>query len=125
MIFCDQLLQHLLRRIIVFLSLCRVDNDGIKHFSGLIDNCQLASVCKSRIPAKYNLSGDWRLHQKLMEVLAEYADGALLCLLRQFIPYFTLDGRRDQTVITVCNCLIEIACTIMLHISDNLLYKPE
>ena len=106
--------------LVLSLAACGTGKDSKKDDSG--KKAEIAALLAAE-PATADEAAE--LHQKLMEVLAEYADGALLCLLRQFIPYFTLDGRRDQTVITVCNCLIEIACTIMLHISDNLLYKTE
>ena len=67
-IFFDHSLNSILSSTDFFLigRCCWVNNSGIQYLSGRIYNCQLTSGSKGRIPAKYSLSSDWRLHQKLL-----------------------------------------------------------
>ena len=49
------------------------------------------------------MSGDWRLHQKLFQILAKDADCTLFGFFCQLIADIALDRRGDQTVIAVLN----------------------
>ena len=91
---------------------CRINHRCIQHLSGGIHNCQLTAGTERRIPAKHHLACDWRLHQKLLQILAKYGDRAVLRLLRQCAADLTLDRRCDQTFIAVCNAALQHRCCI-------------
>lgn len=59
----------------------------------LIHNRQLAARAETRIDAQRHLAADRRLHQQLMQVVAEDADRALVRLVRQFASDFAFKRR--------------------------------
>jgi len=63
---------------------------GFQHFARLIHNRQLAARAEARIDAQRDLAANRRLHQKLVQVVAEYADRALVRLVRQLVSDFAL-----------------------------------
>ena len=105
---------------------CRPD-----HLSRWIDYRKFAARPERRIPAKYHFSGNRRLHKELVQILAEHFDGPVLCLFRKLIPYFTLDRRRDQPVITVLHRLFQhrscirivLMYDLLLQIAQDILFR--
>ena len=101
MVFRDQALDRLLRSF----DLCgccrrrRINHRGIQNFTGAVNDCDLATCPKGRVPSEDDLSRDRRLHQKLPQVLSEHFDCPVLRLLRQRIAKFSLDRRRDQSAV--------------------------
>ena len=90
----------------------RIDYRSAQDFSRRIHHGQLAACTEGRIPAKYHFSRDRRLHEELVQVLAEYFDRPVLRLFRQLAPDLTLDSRRDQTMIAVRRRLLQDRCGI-------------
>ena len=80
---------------------CRVNNSSIQHFTCGIYNCQLTSGTERRVPSQYHFSCDWRLHQKLFQVLSKYVDCTVFCLICEVTADLTLDRRSDQTLVAV------------------------
>ncbi len=74
-------------------SALSVDHCRSDHFTGRIYNCKFTSGTECWIPSKYSLSYDWRLHQKLMQILLEYADCPVFCLLCQVASDLTLNSQ--------------------------------
>ena len=65
MVFGNQFFQYRFGFVHAVLRGSRIDYGSIKYFSGRIHHGEFASGTECRVPAKYNLTGDWRLHQKL------------------------------------------------------------
>ena len=63
---------------------------GFQHLARLIHNRQLAARTEARIDAQRDLAANRRLHQKLVQVVAEDADRALVRLVRQLVSDFAL-----------------------------------
>ena len=101
MIFRDQALQLSFRLLHLILRGRRVDHLRIQHLSRLVHHRQLAAGTECRIPAKHHAARDGRLHEKLLQILSEYGDRAVLRLLGQVIPDLPFNGRRDQTAVAV------------------------
>ena len=62
-----------------------VAHAGFQHLAVFIDNRQLAARAEARIDAQRDLAANRRLHQKLVQVVAEDADRALVRLVRQLV----------------------------------------
>ena len=111
----------------------RINHTGIEHFSCLVHNCQLASGSKSRIPSKYHLPANWRLHQKLLQVLSKNFDGSVFCLFCQVASNLALNGRRNQAMIAIFHHFFEhslcdgiLACNdLFLQITKNLFLRSR
>ena len=73
-----------------------VAHAGFQHLARLIHNRQLAARAEARIDAQRDLAANRRLHQKLVQVVAEDADRALVRLVRQLVSDFALQGRADE-----------------------------
>ena len=71
MIFADQTLQFLLGFLDLILGRCGIDHLRIQHFTCLVHYRQLTAGTESGVPAENYLSRNGRLHQKLLQVLAE------------------------------------------------------
>ena len=89
----------------------RIDHHGVQDFAGGIHNSQLASGTEGGIPAEDRFSLHRRLHQKLCEVGAENSDGTVFRSLCQAIAKLCLDGRRDQTFVSVGYGFLQIGRT--------------
>ena len=98
----------------------RVYNGCIEHFTGLIHNGQLTSGTERRIPSQNNFSHDWRLHQQLFQVLSEYFDGTVFGFLGQVASDLTLDGRCDQTLVTILHNCFQNRCGVRVVGTDHL-----
>ena len=109
----------------------RINDRGPDHFSRRVHYRQLASRAECRVPAEHDFSGNWRLHKKLVQVLAEHFDRTVLGLLRQLVPDLALNRRSDQTVITVLHCLLKhrrrigivLMYRLFLQISQDIIFR--
>ena len=123
------LVDHPLHRILGGADLCfrgrlgGIDDRGVQHLSGLVDDRQLAAGTESRVPAQYNLPRNGRLHQKLRQVLSKYANGAVLGHLGQTAADLPLDGRLDQTVIAVVDHVLKYRRRLGIVRCDHLLFQ--
>ena len=100
-----------------------INNCGIQNFSSRIYNSQLTACTEGRVPSKDSLSGDWRLHEKLLQIFAKYFDSSVLCLLSQVTSDLALDCRSDQTLVTVLCHFFQNRCSKWIVASDHLLLK--
>ena len=101
----------------------RVNNCSIQNFSSRIYNSQLTAGTESRIPAKDSLPCDWRLHKKLLQVLAKDFDSTVFCLLCQVTSDLTLDCRRNKTLVAVLCYLFQDWCGKRVFTGDHLLLQ--
>ena len=101
MVFRNQLLQLPLGLLHLILGGGGINHFRIQHFTGRVNNGQLAASAEGGIPSQHHLSGDGGRKQQLFQVLAEHIDSAVLRLFRQVIPYFPFDGRRNQALVAV------------------------
>ena len=97
----------------------RINHGGIEHFSSRIDNGQLASRTKRRVPSKDNLACNRRLHQKLLKVLSKDLDRTILCLFGELISDLTLDGRSDQTVVGILDGRLQNRLCLRILFGDD------
>ena len=98
--------------------------DDLKEedFTCCIYNCQLTACTERRVPSKYDFACDWRLHQKLFQILAEYMDRAVFCLISKVTADFSLDSRSDQTFVTVFyNCFQNRSCIRVVFFDHSLI----
>ena len=79
----------------------RVDNRCIKHFTCAINNCKFTTGTERWVPTQNHLVGNWWLHQKLLQVFAEYGNCAVFCLFGKHVAYFRFDAWRNQTRVTI------------------------
>ena len=100
-----------------------INNCGIQNFSSRIYNSQLTACTEGRIPSKDSLSGDWRLHEKLLQVLAKDFDSTVFCLLCQVTSDLTLDCRRNKTLVAVLCYLFQDWCGKRVFTGDHLLLQ--
>ena len=109
----------------------REDHRRIQHLSGRIHHRDLTAGTEGRIPAQYRLSRERCLHQQLPQVLAEDLNRPILCPIRQIIPDFGFDGRRNQALIGIRTGLADISrgrrmlvCAHLLcHKTENFLLR--
>ena len=80
---------------------CRINYGCIQYLSCLIYNSQFTAGTESRVPSKDNFANDWRLHQKLLQVLSEHMDCTVLGFFCQITSDFSLNSRSDQTFVAV------------------------
>ena len=120
-VLLNQLLQFCLGFLHLVLWCRRIDHLGIQHLSCGIYHCQLAACTEGRVPAEYHLPGNWRLHEKLLQVLTEHTDSSVLCLFRELTSDLTFNGRRDQSVIGIPDYLQKNRCCIFIVRRNNLL----
>ena len=99
---------------------CWINHGGIQNFSGRIYHCQLTSCTEGRIPSKNDLSCDWRLHEKLLQIFAKDMDGTVFCCLCKSASDLTLNGRSDETFVTVLNGFLQYRCGIRIVTDDHL-----
>ena len=92
----------------------RIDDCGIQNLSGAVHNRKLAACTKRRIPSENNLSRDRRLHQQLTQIFAEYINRPVFRSLGQRTSQFPLDGRRDQSPISIRTGLLQ--CLNVRHL---------
>ena len=76
----------------------------IQHLAVLVDHSQLAACTETRVHAEGYLALHRRLHQQLMEILAEYADSLHVRPVRQFIADFPLQRGENQPFPCVLAC---------------------
>ena len=79
----------------------RVDNCCIKHFTCAINYCKLTTGSKRWVPTQNYLVGNWWLHQKLLQVFAEYGNCAVFCLFGKHVAYFRFDAGCNQTCVAI------------------------
>ena len=123
MMLVYELFDYVLCLLNLVLWCCRVDYCGIEHLSCRVYDRNLAACTECRIPSKHNLSCNWRLHEKLLQVLSEYLYGTILCFLCQIVSDFTLYGRGNKPVVRILHYLCEYGCYRRSIICDNLLFK--
>ena len=87
--FCSGLLRLVVRQ-------GEIAHARLQNPARLIHNRQLAARAETRIDAQRHLTADRRLHQQLMQVVAEDADRALVRLVRQFASDFAFKRRADE-----------------------------
>ena len=100
----------------------RIYNRCIEHFTGLVNNCQLTAGAECRIPSENNFSHDWRLHQKLFQVLSEYFDGTVFGSLGQVASDLPLDRRCDQTFVAVFHNGFQDRSGVRIVVTDHLAF---
>ena len=123
-VFLDHSFYSILGSTDLFLSSrsCGINNCCIQNFTCCIYNCQLTACTERRVPSKYDFACDWRLHQKLFQILAEYMDRAVFCLISKITADFSLDSRSDQTFVTVFyNCFQNRSCIRVVFFDHSLI----
>ena len=136
MIFADQIPDGIFRVVEIALTdagagifFCRIDDGCVENFARLVDDGELAAVIVAGVPAENDLTRDRRLHEKLLEILIEHLDSAVLCHVGQLAAELALDGRCDQALVAVLDRmhqnregnLIFSFKNIMAEIEKNLL----
>ena len=126
-IFFDQFFQGFFCRtyLCIICRCSRINNCCIKNLSCLIYNCQLTACTERRVPSKHHFADNWRLHQKLFQILAKYMNCSVLCLFSQVTSDLTLNCRRDQTFITVLYNFTENRLCDRIISGDHLFLKPS
>ena len=72
------------------------------------------------------LSGDWRLHQKLFQVLTKYMDCTVFCLIREVAADFSFDCRSDKTLVAILYYSFQDWCCIwVVFYNDSLVQVTE
>ena len=102
----------------------RINDGGIQYFSGLIHHSQLTSGTKSRIPSENYFAYDWRLHEKLFQILTKYLNGTVLRFLSQITADFPLDSRCDQTLVAVLHHSFQYRSCMRIVFFNHLSFQP-
>ena len=79
----------------------RVDDAGVEHLAGRIDDGDLAAGAVSGVEADGYAALDRRLHQELAQVERKDADRVLVRLFGQLAADLALDGGEDQAAVAV------------------------
>ena len=104
---------------------CRINNSCIKNLSCLIYNSQFTACTESRIPSKNYFTNDWRLHQKLLQILSKYMDCPVFGLFCQITSDLTLNRRCDQTFVTVFHYFAKNRFCNWIFFCNDLFLKPS
>ena len=69
------------------------------------------------------MTGDRRLHEKLLQIFAEDLDRSVLCFFCQPVSHLTFDRRCDQTFIAVGDHVLKDRCCDRVVSDDHLLFQ--
>ena len=86
---------------LLLLAVGGIDDGGVQHLAGAVDDGHLAAHAVARVQAHGHLALDGRLHQQGAEVQGELADRAFAGRIGQVRAQFALQGGEDQAVIGI------------------------
>ena len=123
MILGNQFLQYNLCFLYLVLRSGGINNRCIQNLSRRIYNGKLTAGSKSRVPSQHNLSRNRRSHKKLFQILSENTNSPVFRLFRQIIADFTFNGRSNESVICICNGILQNLRGIRLLVCNDFLLK--